>query len=823
MGAEIMTGAALGNVAGPLRGSLSVGRGRDSTITEFQNAMRSVDLEPPRIEDDGKLHRFSSNGKCGDDSGWYCLHSDGIPAGSFGDWRTGLSKTWRADSGRILTAGEQATHRVRMDTIRRERKAGLATRHLDARARAATIWAAATTCNEHPYLTRKGIQPNGARMYGDVLVIPMRDSAGTLHSLQFIETNNDKRFLYGGRVKACYFDIGKPSGTMIVCEGFATGASVYECTGQAVAVAFNADNLRAVATELRARFPELRIIIAADDDYRTDGNPGRTKALEAARDARGLLAVPEFAGCRPDGATDFNDLHQSVGTDAVKACIDAAVPYGSTQTAPAGDDWPEPAPLSSDLPAVQAFFPGLLPEELRGWLCDVAERMQCPLDFPAVGAIVALSSLIGPRAKVQPKERDDWFVTPNLWALIIGNAGVMKSPALSEVLKPLQKLESQWREQWQGVHEDWVVQKKAGQLRADANEKEARNKLAKDRDANVTQLLSSTDEEPEPVLRRLIVNDTTMEALGEVLESNPGGVLAHRDEIYGLLRSIDKEGQEGARAFYLQAFDGDKPYTFDRIGRGLNKRIERVCVSMLGAIQPGRISEYVRVAVAGGAGDDGLMQRFQLTVWPDISSHWRNVDRYPDTTCKQAAYSVYERLGALPDPSDATPLWRFDKDAQGAFNEWREQLEPRIRGEELHPAMVAHLSKYRKLVPALALIFTMIDAPDTCGIIPEQSLIRALAWAEYLESHAVRLYAAATRPDTAGAATLLKRIKSGVLGDKFTVRDVYLKGWTGLNSPEAARKAAAVLAEFDWLRRDTRDTGGRPSEAYQVNPAARQR
>lgn len=115
---------------------------------------------------------------------------------------------------------------------------------------------------------------------------------------------------------------------------------------------------------------------------------------------------------------------------------DAAAQKASLQPA-----WLEPAPLPEALPPVLPFDPEQLPESLRGWVADVAHRMQCPPDFPAVGAMVAISSLIGARAVVAPKARDDWRVVPNLWGLIVGRPGVMKSPALGEVLKPLHRLD----------------------------------------------------------------------------------------------------------------------------------------------------------------------------------------------------------------------------------------------------------------------------------------------------------------------------------------------------------------------------------------------
>ena len=239
---------------------------------------------------------------------------------------------------------------------------------------AARRWQAATPATEHPYLSAKGVQAHGVKLEGEALLIPMRDTAGTLHSVQVIDPEGGKRFLPGGRVKGCYHAIGKPEGVLIVCEGYATGASIHEATGHAGAVAFNAGNLEAVAQALRQKYPDARLIVAADDDWRTDGNPGVTKATAAARAAGALLAVPRFPADRPDKATDFNDLHKLAGLEAVRACIDAAQPVASLalRDAYGGDSWPDPVPLPDALPRVAPFDAELLPEALRGWVADMA-------------------------------------------------------------------------------------------------------------------------------------------------------------------------------------------------------------------------------------------------------------------------------------------------------------------------------------------------------------------------------------------------------------------------------------------------------------------
>lgn len=807
----------------------------NDVIDQFRQAIEAAGLTPPHVFiDDGVIHRFCTNGRPRDDSGWYCLHSDGIAAGCFGDWREGFTQTWCSKSDAAMTEPERQANRERVHAMQHQREADLMLRRTRTAHDADKRWTAAKPCTQHDYLTRKGVKPHGVKTEGDSLLIPMRDTGGTIHSLQTIAPDGAKLFMPGGRVKGCYFSIGRPDNTVTVCEGFATGASVHEATGGAVAVAFNAGNLHAVATALRSKYPNLRIIMAADDDHLTADNPGLTKARAAALAVNGYLATSEwFPHERADKDTDFNDLHLLAGLEAVKACIDRAELVTAPASPPPGnaDAWPDPTPLPNALPPVAPFDAELLPAALRAWVMDIAHLMQCPPDFPAMGAIAALSSLIGARHVIQPKARVDWKVVPNLWALIVGRPGVMKSPALGEVMRPLNRLEANERELWQAAHESWELDCKVAAMQDDANEKKAKGHAAKGDTAAARQLLEPGDTPPEPIARSYIENDATVEKLGEVLQENPWGLLAYRDELYSLLTSLDKPGQEGSRGFYLQGYDGNQGYKFSRIIRGTTY-IPRVCLAMLGGTQPGKIQQYVRDAVAGGSGDDGLLQRFGLTVWPDIAGEFKYVDQWPDTPAKQAAWAVFERLAQLQPATDTEAvIWRFSPEAQALFIEWIVPFENEIRGEELHPAMVSHLAKYRKLIPALALIFALIDTPDSGGIVHETELVKALAMGDYLRSHANRLYAAAVIPETTNAATLLAKIKGGkladrdgVLPDSFTPRQVALKHWAGLATPDAVRKAADVLVDFGYLRRDVVQSSdalgrGRPSDRYLINPA----
>src|SRR5687768_990691 len=110
------------------------GRAMLNPIEQFHDAIEAAGLTPPlSIVPDGKLHRFASNGKRNDDAGWYVLHTDGIPAGCFGDWRGGITQTWCADVGRALTVEEEDQQRAKVEAIRREREAEGASRKTEAR------------------------------------------------------------------------------------------------------------------------------------------------------------------------------------------------------------------------------------------------------------------------------------------------------------------------------------------------------------------------------------------------------------------------------------------------------------------------------------------------------------------------------------------------------------------------------------------------------------------------------------------------------------------------------------------------------------------
>jgi putative DNA primase/helicase len=505
----------------------------------------------------------------------------------------------------------------------------------------------------------------------------------------------------------------------------------------------------------------------------------------------------------------------SVGAGEHAALCDVSR-YACLQ-APESDSWPEPEPLAETLPDVAQFDLELMPESFRPLVKDLAERMQVPLDFPAVAAIATLAGVTNRRAVIQPKRNDHtWSVVPNLWGGIVAPPGMLKSPVLSCMTQPARAIESEWRKAYEDADLDYKSAQEMHDLRL-AAWKEQFKAAAKNKKKEQPTKPESTL--VQPVLRRLITSDATFEKLHELLSENPAGMFQIRDELTGWLAGLERQGREQERAFFLECWNGDAAHTIDRIGRG-SVFVPHACVSLFGGIQPARLRSYLADALKDGPSNDGLMQRFQLMVWPDIPEGWQYIDRKPDTDSLERTAEVYRRIAALEATS---PLrLQFDDEAQALFEQWLTDLERRIRAEDAPPAMQAHLSKYRSLMPSLALLFALADGHTDC--VPLTHARLACDWCGYLETHANRVYAAQTRPEHHAAIALSKRLaKSWKREDGvFTVRDVYRNNWSNLDSPDEARGALQVLEEYGWVRRETNaQATGRPSETYYRNPKIR--
>lgn len=260
---------------------------------------------------DGAIHRFRvPDDKAGTLNGWYVLHLDGIASGAFGSWKAGGSSTW--SSRKPADPMEAELIRQRVEQARHQREAEQHQRQQAAAIEAQRLWSTSAPADpHHPYLSAKRCQPHGLRQRGDVLLVPLY-LGRVLVNLQRIAADGGKRFLSGGRVKGCYSPIGalEPGQPLYVCEGWATGATIHEHNGAAVACAMNAGNLLEVGRQLQRHYPDSSLIIAGDDDRQTEGNPGRTAATQAAAVLGCGLVLPPWSGTEPLSLSDFNDLRQ---------------------------------------------------------------------------------------------------------------------------------------------------------------------------------------------------------------------------------------------------------------------------------------------------------------------------------------------------------------------------------------------------------------------------------------------------------------------------------------------------------------------------------
>lgn len=279
-------------------------------IDQFRDAMYQAGITPPAsVDADGLLHRFDVDGdRRNSRNGWYALHLDGRPAGVFGSWKTGQSEKWTAD-GQQLTDGERQRYSELAVAAKAQRKRERLQSESQAADFARNSWRLATPASAaHPYLLKKAVKPHGLRQQGTGLLVPLVDQYGALWSVQTILAEGTKRFQTGGRIAGTFSPIGDLTSppTVLICEGWATGATLHQETGHLVLCAMNCGNLLAVAKAARAAWANADLVICADDDRFTDGNPGMTKATEAAKATGARLTYPTF----PSGATgtDFNDL-----------------------------------------------------------------------------------------------------------------------------------------------------------------------------------------------------------------------------------------------------------------------------------------------------------------------------------------------------------------------------------------------------------------------------------------------------------------------------------------------------------------------------------
>lgn len=495
---------------------------------------------------------------------------------------------------------------------------------------------------------------------------------------------------------------------------------------------------------------------------------------------------------------------------------------------------PNPLPVAPSLSIEDARR--MIPDGLGDWIIDASTRLQVPIETLAVVAMSTTSALIGKKLAICPKQFDSWSVYPNLWCAIIARAGKKKSPTLDEAMRALDIFEAEERK----LYDDALFKQRAAftvyEAKVAATKDELKVEAKKPNSPKIMTLqmtlekLERESQEVKVSRKRFKTSDPSVEKLAELMNENPNGLVLKRDEISGWLKSFERNGHEADRAFYLECWSGKGSFQSDRISRGTID-VQSMMLTVIGGIQPGKLMEYVVEANRGGGGDDGLLQRFQLAVFPENIKSVSYIDQPPDAKAWEKAFSIFSKIrklstNDLPITTERigeVPCLRFSKEAQVLYKIWSLGLEQRLNADdELSPVFESHLAKYRSLLPGLALLFQIIKWAETGADLNEvdvESTKRAEMWCEFLEQHAKKIYAIAINSPLFSAEALAKKIKSGHVKDGMKLRDIYRHQWSGLTDKKQTEEAISILEPLNWIMTEKIQTDGRYQIVIRLHPS----
>lgn len=524
-----------------------------------------------------------------------------------------------------------------------------------------------------------------------------------------------------------------------------------------------------------------------------------------------------------DGFDGARERPATIGTVIKKAC-DGGYEGATSHINPDDLFGPSTELTFNDLAPVKPFPVEILPNVMQDFVSDQAELLQVPEDMIAQPLLSAtLPTAIGPRFQFQPKARDTgWREYASFWGGLVGDPGISKTPAMKKALEPLREIERNEVEDHKRAMAEYEPREASAKRYLRQWEKDCAEAI-KDSKPQPEKPKEAQIEEP-PTWPQLIVGDITQEKLVEVMGGNPS-LLMHRDELVGFFRSINQYRSKGAgadRQFYLSTYSND-PLRHQRKS-GDDISIPRPFLNIFGGIQPDKLTDAL-----GGADsdDDGMAARFSALVWPDTLADWKHIDREPDLKAKVDTFDIVKKLRTL-DPADVQPEngWlQFDADAQCVFDEWYASHQKRLRLPLLSSRMKNHLSKSSGLFARVAMVLHLTrhvagETKDPARA-DKKTAESVVAYLEYLESHAKRIYGFLDRDNKRGPAEKVINWIRASQPQSFTVRDIKRKNWTGLQKDEAVEDVLALLIENNILAKQENTgspNGGRPTTRYFVNP-----
>jgi len=606
--------------------------------------------------------------------------------------------------GKVVTISEPV--RQERNKLAEQREAEERDRKERGTAQAATRWERAIRADAgHPYLIRKGIGELVedlaiARREGQSLLFPMYDADGEIMSVQAIDADGGKLFHSGAPVGGARMHIGIHMGRSIICEGVATGVSIYNAMPDQVVVTFSAGNMDKVARQFAAN--GVPIVLAPDVDQ-----AAHFQALGAELDCPVILPVTKVA------KGDFNDQQQEAGSEAVaRTLLDGLAAFARRKEEAAKHEERESGPLDLWARTAAPSFPEhLLPPLIARFSKIRGEMVGCDPSGLAVAALASCGVMIRDTIRLKMKRHDPtWFEEARLWVMLVGDPSRKKTPIIRSATSHISKLDIGLMAEHKREQQDWLEAGKNG---------------------------------APPVPHRLRISDITMESAAEVCAHNPDGVLGLQDELSGWFGGIEKYsgGKGGAkdRAFWLQAFNGSG-YAIDRVGRKA-EYVDNLSVSIVGGVQPDPIRR-----IMAESSDDGLIQRF-LPIMLGEPSHDVDIEM-PDVV--QEYEAILDKLWALKPPQSflgVQPV-EFSDEAQELRSALsRQHLDMMSTMESVNRKVASHIGKYDGLFGRLALIFHCIEHVTDK---PEEPLPSVLTFAtakraadflhRFLRRHALAFY-----------------------------------------------------------------------------------
>lgn len=725
---------------------------------QLQNAARAacaeVGIVYRDIPADGRFHETDIEGDPrGKGDGRIKFFLDGA-GGVAINWKGGETLPFFADDGRTLTDAElRERNRKRQEAIK-QADADEAARHASATKKALPIVEKATPATAaHGYLQRKGIGPHGALLHSDGRLILAMQIGKELYSIQFIAADGTKRFLPDGRVKGCYFLIGtaaeaKETGALLICEGFATGASIREATGLPVVVAFNAGNLLDVAKFIRSKLPDVQIIIAGDFDA---SGTGQKAATEAAQAVNGLAVLPQFTP--EDLATDkppsdWNDLARLRGANAVREAVEkalqgtqpnAVVPTPSTPTTTSATEsdsngWPEPQPLAAKIEP-EPYPLDALPATIRAAVIEVQAFTKAPVPMVASAALAALSLAI--QSHVDIKRAEKLHGPVGLFSLTIADSGERKSTCDSFFTSAIRDYQAEQAELAKPVLEKYRAKiaaweaKRAGMLDAIKQASKASKNTA-----NIERELHQHEQEkPEPPkVPKLLRGDDTPENLAFVLARewpSAGAISAEGGIIFGS-HGMGSESAMRNMALLNILWDGGSLDIGRRSKESFTVSNARLTVAI--QIQEATLREFFAKSGALARGT-GFLARF-LVAWPESTQGFRPFTEAPANWPHLAEFNrriaaILNQPAPIDDSGALTPvMMMLAPKAKAAWIEYHDAIESELAsGGELYDVRDV-ASKSADNAARLAALFHVFEhgAGGAVGLASFEGASRIAAW-----------------------------------------------------------------------------------------------